>query len=70
MIIDGKLVVSKKRKLDLIAELKQKGFKAFPKVTDAAKQGELEPTLDKEGSDDDITTGASSYDYLLGVSDR
>lgn len=69
MIIDGQLVVSKKKKLDLIAELKQKGFKAFAKVTDATKQGEAEPTVEKEESDDDTTTGANSYDYLLGVSD-
>jgi DNA topoisomerase-2 len=29
MIIDGKLVVSKKKKKDLVAELKQKNFKPF-----------------------------------------
>lgn len=70
MIVDGKLVVSKKRKVDLIAELKQKGFKAIPKVVDATKQGKLESSSEKEDVDDDdhISTEANAYDYLLGVS--
>ena len=69
MIIDGKLVVSKKKKKDLVAELKQKGFKAFAKVADASKQGELEPARDDEDeTEEDVEMGASAYDYLLGVS--
>ena len=69
MIIDGKLVVSKKKKTDLVAELKQKGFKAFPKVKDAIKEGELEPIADNDDEiEADIETGANAYDYLLGVS--
>jgi phosphosulfolactate synthase (CoM biosynthesis protein A) len=71
MIVDGKLVVSKKRKTDLVAELKQKGFKGFPKVKDAIKEGELEPIADNdEEIEADIETGANAYDYLLGVSDK
>lgn len=68
MIIDGKLIVSKKKKVDLIAELRQKGFKAIPKIADAAKQGELEPVLEQEETEEDFETGANAYDYLLGVS--
>lgn len=71
MIVDGKLVVSKKKKVDLIAELKQKGFKAIPKVVDATKQGKLEPSSEREDEGDDdghISTDANVYDYLLGVS--
>lgn len=69
MIVDGKLVVSKKKKLDLIAELKQKGFKAIPKVADATKQGKLESSSEREDADDDdASTDANAYDYLLGVS--
>lgn len=70
MIIDGKLVVSKKKKVDLIAELKQKGFKAIPKVVDNAKQGKLEAGSDEEDVETDVTPGANDYDYLLGVSNR
>ena len=73
MIIDGKLVVSKKKKVDLIAELKQKGFKAIPKVIDATKKGKLESGSEKEEAEEDggdrLSTDANAYDYLLGVSD-
>lgn len=69
MIIDGKLVVSKKKKVDLIAELKQKGFKAVAKFFDASKIiEEAAPEADIEEETDDVVQGANSYDYLLGVS--
>lgn len=68
MIITGELIVSRKKKADLVAELKKKGFKQFPKVKDATKEGEIEPTVDAEAdADDDVEAGASAYDYLLGV---
>ena len=72
MIIDGKLVVSKKKKLVLVQELKEKGFKAMPKRTDAIKEGELAPIADNddEEEEEDSQTGASAYDYLLSVSSR
>ena len=66
MIIDGKLVVSKKKKTDLVAELQQKKFKPFPKVSDAAKEGETEPVMEEPV--DEVEASANSYDYLLGVS--
>lgn len=69
MIIDGKLVVSKKKKLALVQELKEKGFKAFPKKAEAIKEGELAPIADNdEEEEEDAQTGAAAYDYLLGVS--
>lgn len=68
MIVDGKLVVSKKKKFDLVEELKKKGFKAIPKVADATKLGELEPIADNDEAEEDLNTDAASYDYLLGVS--
>ena len=69
MIIDGKLVVSKKKKLVLVQELKEKGFKAMPKRADAIKEGELAPIADNdEEEEEDSQTGAAVYDYLLGVS--
>ena len=48
MIVDGKLIVSKKRKAVLVAELREKSFKPIPKVDDARKQGEFEPMADDE----------------------
>lgn len=68
MIIDGKLIVSKKPKKVLVAELKEKGFKPFPKVADAFKDGELEPAMQDEEGDAEVDTAANAYDYLLGVS--
>ncbi|KAI9374692.1 DNA topoisomerase [Aspergillus egyptiacus] len=71
MIIDGELVVSKKKKSVLVGELKDKGFKPFPKVADAAKAGETEKVVeasDDEGEDEGDTQDlAHSYDYLLGM---
>ncbi|PGH36410.1 DNA topoisomerase II [[Emmonsia] crescens] len=73
MIIDGKLVISKKPKAQLVQELKQKGFKHFSKVSDADKEGENAPVVeedDDEGEKSDVEEteiGANSYDYLLGM---
>lgn len=69
MIIDGQLVISRKKKADLVKELKNKNFKPIAKVADASKQGETEPTVEnEEENEEDIDMGASSYEYLLGVS--
>ncbi len=71
MIISGELVVAKKKKAVLVAELKKRGFKQFPKVKDASKEGEDEEVVEDEAaanageSADDAD--ASAYDYLLGV---
>lgn len=66
MIIDGKLIVSKKKKTVLVEELKKLGFTPFPKVADAKMAGEDEQAEDDDESDRDV--GANDYDYLLGVS--
>lgn len=69
MIIDGQLVIAKKKKADLVIELRTKHFKPIGKTVDASKQGELEPIADNEDeNEEDVEAGASSYDYLLGVS--
>ena len=65
MIIKGDLVVSRKKKADLVAELKRKGFKPFPKIVEATKEGEPEPVVEME--EDETETAANAYDYLLGV---
>jgi DNA topoisomerase-2 len=67
-IIDGKLVVSKKKKAVLVEELRAKKYEAFPKEdkkTKADGEEELE-TVDLEP--DESTGSASDYDYLLSVS--
>lgn len=68
MIIDGKLIVSKKKKLVLVQELKEKNFKAFPKASDAMKEGELAPIAENDEEEEaDVEVGAAAYDYLLGM---
>ncbi|KAL8807981.1 MAG: hypothetical protein Q9200_004467 [Gallowayella weberi] len=68
MIIDGQLIISKRKKTDLVRELKAKNFKPIGKVADATKQGELAPIADNDEEDEeDVASGASSYDYLLGM---
>jgi DNA topoisomerase-2 len=74
MIIDGKLVVSKKKKQALVDELKKLGFKQFPKIADATKAGETEKTLEAKSADSEdegefpeTRRDGSAYDYLLGM---
>ena len=68
-IIDNKLVVSKKKKPVLVAELRKREYEAFPKVKDAQKSGETDDVVENEdevAADEDA--GARDFDYLLGVS--
>ncbi|KAL3476533.1 DNA topoisomerase, partial [Aspergillus californicus] len=73
MIIDGELVVSKKKKSVLVVELKDKGFKPFPKVADAARAGEVEKVVEasedenENEAENDPQDLAHAYDYLLGM---
>jgi hypothetical protein len=69
-IIENKLVVSKKKKPVLVAELRKRDYEAFPKVTGAQKAGETDDVVENEeevAADED--SGARDFDYLLGVSD-
>ena len=66
-IIDGKLVISKKKKPVLISELKEKGFKPIAKVAEAAKMGEDEPVVEGEEEESDeaeVQVLSNSFDYL------
>ncbi|KAL4737217.1 DNA topoisomerase [Aspergillus similis] len=72
MIIDGELIVSKKKKSVLVKELDNLGFKRFNKTADAAKAGETEKVV--EASEDEDTEAqddaqdlAHAFDYLLGM---
>ena len=69
-IIDNKLVVSKKKKPVLVAELRKQGYEAFAKLKDAQKAGETDDVVENEdGTAVDEDAGARDFDYLLGVSD-
>jgi DNA topoisomerase-2 len=71
MIVDKQLVVSNRKKNDLMAELRRLKFRPFPKVTKAKAAGETEDIqLEDEEDEADETVkdaGATDYDYLLGM---
>ncbi|KAN0138695.1 type II DNA topoisomerase [Lactarius tabidus] len=65
MIVNKELVVSNRKKADLVAELRQKDFRPFPKVAKAKAAGENE---DAEEDEPEAVSGTSTdYDYLLGM---
>ncbi|KAH9037042.1 DNA topoisomerase [Lactarius hengduanensis] len=65
MIINKELVVSNRKKADIVVELRQKSFRPFPKVTKAKAAGENE---DAEEEEREAASGTSTdYDYLLGM---
>ncbi|KAH3949666.1 DNA topoisomerase [Parastagonospora nodorum] len=68
MIIEGKLVVSKKKKAFLVAELRKLNFTPFSKAEDAKKAGETEDVQEEdEDEETELEISASDYDYLLGM---
>ena len=65
MIIDEELVVSKRKKADIVAELRSLKFRPFPKVSKAKEAGE--EIAAQEDEDAESAGGLSDYDYLLGM---
>ncbi|KAG8951584.1 DNA topoisomerase 2 [Tulasnella sp. 424] len=66
MIIDKKLVIAKRKKADLVSELRKLEFRPFPRVSKAKAAGEDEPAADDD--EEEAATGTSNdYDYLLGM---
>lgn len=62
MIIAKELVVSNRKKAELVTELRKRDFTPFPK-SKAKEAGENEEVLEDEES----TGTAGDYDYLLGM---
>lgn len=70
MVIDGDIVIARRKKKDLVMELRKLNFKPFPKVADARKEGEFEAVArndDDADESEDVQAGANDYDYLLGM---
>ncbi|PNY26140.1 DNA topoisomerase 2 [Tolypocladium capitatum] len=73
-IIDGVLVVSKKKKDVLVRELRERKYEAFPRATSAKKKA-AEDEADASGDEaegdvaegDVAEGGARDYDYLLSM---
>jgi len=67
MIIKKELVVSGRKKADIIKDLKTKGFKSFPKVP-KKDDTEIVQEENEEQEDEEVESGTDyGYDYLLSV---
>ncbi|EFY87581.1 DNA topoisomerase 2 [Metarhizium acridum CQMa 102] len=68
-IIDGELIVGRKKKAVLVSELRDRKYRAFPPGGQKQKTADDEPDeSDNENDDDDnqdTAAGAHDYDYLL-----
>ncbi|KAK7029775.1 hypothetical protein R3P38DRAFT_3266615 [Favolaschia claudopus] len=74
MIIDKELIVSNRKKVDILADLKRHKFRPFPKISKAKEAGETEDALEQEAEEEEEEeeeenekSNASDYDYLLGM---
>ena len=72
MIIDKQLVISNRKKVDIVAELRELQFRAFPRISKAKDAGEVEAVVENDVDEDEIAAikGApsnSDFDYLLGM---
>lgn len=70
-IIDGDLIVGRKKKAILVKELRERKYDALPRGVEANKKT-LEDEInqsDKDDDEDDAAAGGGShdYDYLLSV---
>ncbi|KAI1098044.1 type II DNA topoisomerase [Jackrogersella minutella] len=68
-IMDGKLVVSRKKKQVIVAELRDRKYEAFPRGqnTKKTKSEEEEEGNVEEGEGEEEDTAANGYDYLLSM---
>jgi DNA topoisomerase II len=66
MIIKKELVVSGRKRADIIKDLKTKGFKSFPKIVKKGEETEVDKEGDEEQEQDDSGPD-NGYDYLLNV---
>lgn len=72
MIIDKTLVVSNRKKADIVAELRELQFRPFPKINKAKEAGETEAVVENDVDEDEIAAQAGAptnadFDYLLGM---
>ncbi|KIM47986.1 hypothetical protein M413DRAFT_22556 [Hebeloma cylindrosporum] len=67
MIINKELVVSNRKKADIVADLRRHKFRAFAKAASAKASGETEPTEEAEEAEDDDDGSDADFDYLLGM---
>ncbi|KIP02564.1 hypothetical protein PHLGIDRAFT_37839 [Phlebiopsis gigantea 11061_1 CR5-6] len=69
MIVSKELVVSARKKVDIVAELRKRDFKPFPKISKAKAAGETEEVVEEDDDDEKDENGVlHDYDYLLNMS--
>ncbi|GAA5821381.1 hypothetical protein JCM3770_000346, partial [Rhodotorula araucariae] len=69
MIISKELVVASRKRADVVAELRRRDFRPFPKVAKAHVAGDVDEA-EQFGDEEDATAQPgqdSDYDYLLGM---
>ncbi|KAJ6627017.1 DNA topoisomerase [Mycena sp. CBHHK59/15] len=64
MIVDKELVISNRKKADIVSDLRKHKFRPFPKISKAKEAGEEENALEEE---EQGTSNGSDYEYLLGM---
>ena len=68
MIVEKELVVSNRKKADIVSELRRKEFKPFPKVAQAKEAGETADVVEEEPEAPTVNNESNSdFDYLLGM---
>lgn len=68
MIVDKELVISGRKKVDVVVELRKKNFRPFPKAKKIKAAGETDEIQDDDEEEEAVTGGASTdYDYLLNM---
>lgn len=67
MIVKKELVVSGRKKADIVSELRKKDFRPFRKVVKAKVAGENEDAQEDSDVEEGPSGLTSDYDYLLGM---
>lgn len=73
MIVSKELVISNRKKADVVQELRKHEFRPFPKITKAKAAGETAPTVEEEEieaaeREEEETGTTTDFDYLLQMS--
>lgn len=67
MIVDRALVVSTRKKAEIIADLRRHKFRDFPKSIGAKAPGGIEPAAEDDEDESDAQGSSFDFDCLLGM---
>lgn len=67
MIVSRQLVVNNRKRAELVAELRQKDFRPFPRQKKAKVAGEVNEDDEEVADEGDESNAAGDYDYLLSM---